>query len=120
MRAEIVKYQQEKANAVREDLEKQLSQNPILVAQLNDDINQLKDAIMQLRSEHKDAIIILGSVCGGKPSLMVALGDDIVAKGKNAGQIVRAAGKEIMGGGGGQPHFARIPEIHGLNGIHSE
>ena len=43
----------------------------------------------------------------GKPLLTVMLTDDVVATGKNASQIVRAAAKAIKGGGGGQPGFAQ-------------
>ena len=42
---------------------------------------------------------------------------DIVAdKGLNAGQIVREAGKEIKGGGGGQPFYATAggKDVNGL------
>lgn len=42
-----------------------------------------------------------------KPLLTVALSDDLIAKGKNASQIVREAARLIQGGGGGQPHFAQ-------------
>ena len=40
------------------------------------------------------------------PTLSVALGDDIVAQGVNAGVVVREAAKAINGGGGGQPFLA--------------
>ena len=61
---------------------------------------------MALRSSHPDMCLILGSKFGGKPTLMVALGQNVVDAGKNAGQIVRTAGKEMQGGGGGQPAYA--------------
>ena len=38
--------------------------------------------------------------------LAVMLGDDIVAKGVDAGAVVREAAKEMNGGGGGQKFFA--------------
>ena len=50
--------------------------------------------------------LVLGSRYQGKPSLLVVLGDERVKQGQHAGNIIRAAAKEIQGGGGGQPHFA--------------
>lgn len=49
-------------------------------------------------------------VCGGseegKASLTLLLSDGLVAKGFHAGKLVKAAGKYIQGGGGGQPTLA--------------
>ncbi|MDE6301347.1 MAG: alanine--tRNA ligase [Muribaculaceae bacterium] len=43
----------------------------------------------------------------GKPLLTVMLTEDLVKGGLNASAIVRAAAKNIKGGGGGQPGFAQ-------------
>jgi alanyl-tRNA synthetase len=61
----------------------------------------------QLRAQFTEKLVVaIGCAQGGKPNLTVALSDDLVKEGKNAGQMVREAGKLIQGGGGGQPHFA--------------
>ena len=69
-------------------------------------VDMVKDAIYALRTANPDVAIVLGSREGGKPMLAVAVGDELVAKGVKAGDIVRTAAKEMQGGGGGQPFYA--------------
>ena len=78
----------------------------LLAKRMDCDIMQLKDAVMQLRTDNPDMALVLGSTVGGKPSLLICLGQNRVDAGKNAGNIIREAGKEIQGGGGGQPAYA--------------
>ncbi len=59
-----------------------------------------------LRIRCKNVVVVLGTNAGDKPTLTVALGEDVVSKGVNAGQVVRQSAKAIQGGGGGQPFFA--------------
>ena len=106
LRAEIARFQQAQAQAMRKGFELKLAENPVLVERLDSDVNLLKDVVLQLRNEHPSCAIVLGSTFGDKPSLMVALGQEKIDAGLNAGQIVRTAGKEIQGGGGGQPQLA--------------
>ncbi len=71
------------------------------------DAQNAKDIVFQLRGQFADnLLVVIGSVDNGKPTLTVSLSDDLVKEGKNAGALVREAGKLIKGGGGGQPHFA--------------
>ncbi|MFR9579015.1 MAG: alanine--tRNA ligase, partial [Rikenellaceae bacterium] len=65
-----------------------------------------RDMAHTLRAKGKDIVYVAGSAMGGKPNLTIMLGDEIVAKGLNAGKIIREAAKLIQGGGGGQPFFA--------------
>ena len=66
----------------------------------------LRDIAFALRSRLSNIAIVLGTKAEGKVNLAVVLGDDVVARGLNASQIVREAAKAIQGGGGGQPFFA--------------
>ena len=68
--------------------------------------NMIKDLAYTLRSKVSDIIMVLGSVNDYKPMLAVMLGDDIVARGVDAGTVVREAAKVMNGGGGGQKFFA--------------
>jgi len=73
----------------------------------------IKQIAFQLRGEQPQGLaFIAGSLENGKPMLTVAFSDDLVAKGLNAGQLVREAAKAIQGGGGGQPHFATAGGKH--------
>ena len=82
------------------------NENHCYVAQTDEDLNALKDALIALRNEIPDMALIMGSTFQGKPSLLVVLGEEQVKNGRHAGNIIRAAAKEIQGGGGGQPFFA--------------
>jgi alanyl-tRNA synthetase len=42
----------------------------------------------------------------GKPMIIVVLSQALVDAGKNAGQIIKSAAKNIQGGGGGQAWMA--------------
>ncbi|MBQ1796301.1 MAG: alanine--tRNA ligase [Prevotella sp.] len=71
------------------------------------DAQSAKDIAFSLRQEFtENLLVVIGSAAEGKPTLTVALSDDLTKEGKNAGATVREAGKLIQGGGGGQPHFA--------------
>lgn len=53
-----------------------------------------------------DLVFVGGTTVGEKVSLTVMLGEEIVAQGINASQVIREAAKEINGGGGGPTLFA--------------
>jgi alanyl-tRNA synthetase len=67
----------------------------------------IKDLAYQLKNEINDLFLVLGAEIDGKPSLTVMLSEELVkSRSFNAAAIVREAGKEIKGGGGGQPFYA--------------
>jgi len=69
--------------------------------------DSIKNIAFQLRQENPDMVIVAGTEYQQKPCLTVAIGDNLVPQGLNAGQLVKAAAKLINGGGGGQAHFAQ-------------
>ena len=72
------------------------------------DAQTAKDMAFQLRGAFTEqTLVVIGAMAEGKPSLTVSLSEDLTKEGKNAGQMVREAGRLIQGGGGGQPHFAQ-------------
>ena len=66
----------------------------------------IKDLAYVLRAKSSNVALIQGSVSNGKPMLTVAVGDDLIAAGVNAGAIVREAAKLFGGSGGGQNFLA--------------
>jgi alanyl-tRNA synthetase len=106
LKASVEQMQREKAAGMARAIADKLQACPTLVDRMDSDVTALKDALMALRAERPDMAVVLGSVTAGKPALLIVLGENRVAAGLNAGQMVRTLGKEIQGGGGGQPHFA--------------
>ena len=66
----------------------------------------IKDLAYNLRARVHNLVMVVGTCQEAKPSLTIMLGDDVVAKGVNAGKVIREAAREMNGGGGGQPFFA--------------
>lgn len=66
----------------------------------------LKDLAYVLRGRAPRLVFVSGSSAGGKATLTIMLGDDIVKAGVNASNVIRSVARLINGGGGGQPFFA--------------
>ncbi|MCI7177656.1 MAG: alanine--tRNA ligase [Candidatus Cryptobacteroides sp.] len=67
---------------------------------------RLKNAAFILQKEAENLAVVAAYETEGKPQLLVMYSADLVAKGHNASNDVRAAAKAILGGGGGQPGLA--------------
>ena len=106
LRQQIDAFRKEKIQAEVSTIGLKLNDNNIYTAFVHYDLAPMKDFVMPLREKYPDMALVLGSDFGDKPSLLVCLGQNRVEAGLNAGQIVRTAGKEIQGGGGGQPAYA--------------
>ena len=66
--------------------------------------------------------VVAATQFDGKPTIAVFLSQPLVDAGKNAGAMIKAAAKNIQGGGGGQPWFATAGgrDVNGLNAAMEE
>jgi len=100
----------EKTVALKNDLLKTATEIhgvKLVVFEGNASADAIKNIAFQLRAEIPAGLaFIAGSIENDKPLLTLTFSEDLVAKGLNAGALVREAAKTIQGGGGGQPHFA--------------
>jgi len=72
-----------------------------------EDREQIAKAMDLFREGHANAVsVIISGSAGGRPGIFVALTDDLVAKGYNAGVIAQAIASATGAKGGGRPHFA--------------
>lgn len=102
--------QREKAVSIRKDLESSIETrgelNQIIAEVDLDAPEMVKTIAFELKTKYPNLLLVLGHASNGKPMLTVALGEQALAAGHNAGNIVRELAKEIQGGGGGQPFYA--------------
>ena len=106
---QMEQYRKEHINTMVEKLAHEMEEEDGMVLyarQINMPVDVIKDVAFALRQRISKLVLIIGSSVDGKVTLSVMLGNNIVAQGVNASQIVREAAKEINGGGGGQPFFA--------------
>ena len=110
LQAQVAEFTAQKAQEFKRSLIEQAQTiNGVKVVKgvLPIDAQSAKDMAFQLRTQFPEQLLVaIACAPGGKPLLTVAVSDDLVKEGKNAGQLVREAAKLMQGGGGGQPHFA--------------
>ena len=108
LQREIDQLHKEQVDALVEKIlaERKVDGPFVIARQVPYGSNMIKDLAYTLRSKVGDVVMVLGSITDNKPMLAVMLGDDIVAKGVDAGAVVREAAKLMQGGGGGQKFFA--------------
>ncbi len=81
---------------------------PVLSVVLeNADIESLRGMTDRFRQKFASGVVVVASAPEGKPAIIAAVTDDLVKRGVNAGEIVRAAAQVIGGSGGGRPNLAQ-------------
>jgi alanyl-tRNA synthetase len=79
----------------------------VLAASLdNADAKSLREALDQLKNKLKSAVVVLGTVEGGKVSLIAGVTPDLVNRVK-AGELVNFVAQQVGGKGGGRPDMAQ-------------
>ncbi len=90
-----------------EDVEK-VSDFVVLAKQIPEaDSDTLRSLTDRFRSRYKSGVVVLGSVQNNKPMIIVAVTEDLVGRGLNAGNIVKKLSEIVGGGGGGRPTLAQ-------------
>ncbi len=106
----LEQFNRDKAGSIRKSLEAAIEPFGNLkriVQEIDLDVPELvKNIAFDLKAQYPELLIVLGHFSGGKPMLTVALGEQALQAGLNAGNIVRDLAKEIQGGGGGQNFYA--------------
>jgi alanyl-tRNA synthetase len=111
LRKQLDKLLSEKATALKAELLKSVqTKNEIsyIISTIDlSNVDLIKNLIFELKAELKNAFILLAAEVDAKPHLALYIDEELVkAKNLNASNIIRDLGKEIQGGGGGQPFFA--------------
>ncbi len=105
----IEEFHKEKIESLKNTLLAELKEEDGIVLQarqIDVPADVVKDIAFGLKAKLPRLVFVVGSNAAGKTTLSIMLGDEIVSRGVNASEVVRAAAKEINGGGGGQPFFA--------------
>ncbi len=71
------------------------------------DIEALRQFTDQFRAQYRSGVIVLGAVHNGRPLLVAAVTEDLVARGLNAVDLVRTVARQVGGGGGGKATLAQ-------------
>ncbi|AFD07131.1 alanine--tRNA ligase [Solitalea canadensis] len=111
LRKELEQMIIQKASMLKDDLVKKAeSINGVNFIATRVDIpsaEAIKNLSFEMREKLNDLFLVIAAEIDGKPSISVIISDSLVQDKKlNASQIVRELGKEIQGGGGGQPFYA--------------
>jgi alanyl-tRNA synthetase len=70
-------------------------------------VDELREMTDWFRDRLMSGVFVLGTVMDGRPALVVSVTSDVVARGADAGELARRAGRVMGGGGGGRPTMAQ-------------
>ena len=110
LKKQIASLLKDKAKNLKGDLVKELQDIEgiqFLAKKIDLDAAGIKDLSFEIGQNYDNLFLLFGTEQNGKALLSCYISKELVAsKNLNAGTIVKALGKHIQGGGGGQPFFA--------------
>ena len=109
LQKEIEKLRAEKAGGMKDELfGKAVTINDIKLIATRVDLDNasIKNLVFELRNTQPNLLFVLANAADGKVGLNIGMSDALLARGLNAGAMVREISPLINGGGGGQPFFA--------------
>jgi len=85
-----------------------VSDVPVLTGSIKHvDAETLREMTDWFRARVPSGVVVLGSVFDNRPHFVASVTEDLVKRGLDAGQIVKAVAKVVGGGGGGKPTLAQ-------------
>ena len=111
--------ERKRALALERELSKKIAESLLTQAEVVNGITVLSARTPSLRAEVlremsdllrdklRSAVVVLGTVYENRPIFLAAVTPDLVAKGYNAGDIIKRVAKVVGGGGGGKATFAQ-------------
>jgi alanyl-tRNA synthetase len=71
------------------------------------EMQTLREMSDKLREQLGSGIVVLATAIDGKPQILAAVTDDLLARGAHAGELVKNVARVVGGGGGGRPSLAQ-------------
>jgi alanyl-tRNA synthetase len=81
----------------------------VIITKLNNaDVDTLRQMVDRFHQQFPNkAVAVLGSIIDGRPIVVAAITDDLLANGLNAVELVKYVAAPLGGGGGGKPTLAQ-------------
>jgi alanyl-tRNA synthetase len=114
LRAEVSTARKQAALSAFDELEPESIEGiPVLTGLIEDaDAETLRELSDRFRANHPTSAVVLGTISDDKPLIIAALSEDLVERGLHAGNLVKAVGEIVGGGGGGRPTLAQAGGRH--------
>jgi alanyl-tRNA synthetase len=71
------------------------------------EMQTLREMSDKLREQLGSGVVVLATAIDDKPQILVAVTDDLLARGAHAGDLVKNVARIVGGGGGGRPSLAQ-------------